>query len=191
MRSDICTFLRFQEAKEGASYLGLPNIWSKNKSVVLGYLKDRVKNRIEGWDKKMLSKGGKELLLKAVAQSVPNYAMSMFLLPKNLCADIEKLMAKFWLRNSLKTEGGIRWMSWDRMCRSKMIGGMGFRHVYDFNITQLGRQAWRLVTNQSSLASRIFRARYYPNGSFLTAKLGNNPSYIWRSILEAQVLLKN
>lgn len=46
------------------------------------------------------------------------------------------------------------------------------------------------MTDQESLVGKLFKARYYPNGSFLIAKLGNNPSYIWRSILESQVLFK-
>ncbi|XP_074374511.1 uncharacterized protein LOC141714914 [Apium graveolens] len=41
-----------------------------------------------------------------------------------------------------------------------------------------------------SLVSRLYKARYFPNSSFLEATLGNNPSYTRRSILEAQVLLK-
>lgn len=36
----------------------------------------------------------------------------------------------------------------------------------------------------------MFKARYYPNSTFLEAKLGNNPIYVWRSILEAQTLIK-
>lgn len=36
----------------------------------------------------------------------------------------------------------------------------------------------------------MYKARYYPNNSFLTATVGKNPSYVWRSIMEAQVLLK-
>lgn len=37
--------------------------------------------------------------------------------------------------------------------------------------------------------SQVFKARYYPSGSFLTAKLGANPIYIWRSVLKAQSLI--
>ncbi|XP_074361975.1 uncharacterized protein LOC141702168 [Apium graveolens] len=35
------------------------------------------------------------------------------------------------------------------------------------------------------------KARYYPKTDFLNATLGNNPSYVWRSILETQDLLKS
>lgn len=51
-----------------------------------------MQERIEGWDKKYLSKGGKELLLKTVSQALPNHAMSIFLLPKQLCSEMESLM---------------------------------------------------------------------------------------------------
>lgn len=92
------SILSFAEANVEATYLGLPNILGRNKSAVLGYLKERVKRRIEGWDKKMLLKGGKEFLLKTVAQSMPNYAMSMILLPKKLFTDIARMMSKVWWR---------------------------------------------------------------------------------------------
>lgn len=59
----------------------------------------------------------------------------------------------------------------------------------NFNIALLGKQAWRLITCPNKLVSRVFKARYYPNGSFLSAKLGSNPSYIWRSVLESKNLV--
>ena len=33
---------------------------------------------------------------------------------------------------------------------------------------------------------RVYKARYFPTCSFLEANLGNNPSYIWRNLLEAR-----
>ncbi|XP_074342549.1 uncharacterized protein LOC141680145 [Apium graveolens] len=80
-------------------------------------------------------------------------------------------------------------MSWSRLCAAKVQGGMGFKSLRDFNIALLGNQAWRLLSSPDKLVSRVFKVRYYPNGSFLTAKLGSSPSYIWRSVYEAQSLL--
>lgn len=59
-----------------------------------------------------------------------------------------------------------------------------------FNWALLGKQAWRLVTNSGSLIAQIFKARYFPNNSFLEAELGVNPSYTWRGIWEARWVLK-
>lgn len=98
-------------------------------------------------------------------------------------------MNKFWWKNS-NTNKGIHWMQWDRMCSKKSMGGLGFRKLQDFNVALLGKQGWRLVVKTGSLVERVFKARYYPQTSFLSAKMGNNPSYIWRSIMEAQISLK-
>lgn len=34
------------------------------------------------------------------------------------------------------------------------------------------------------------QARYFPKSDFLNAELGANPSYVWRSILESQDIIK-
>lgn len=73
----------------------------------------------------------------------------------------------------------------------KSEGGLGFRKLHEFNVALLGKQAWRLITRPESMVSKVYKARYYPTGNFLSAELGSNPSYVWRSILESQNLLKN
>ncbi|XP_060969913.1 uncharacterized protein LOC133037107 [Cannabis sativa] len=53
------------------------------------------------------------------------------------------------------------------------------------------RKGWRLLLHQDSLVGRIYKARYFPNCSFLEAELGGNPSFIWRSVFESQSLLRD
>ena len=40
------------------------------------------------------------------------------------------------------------------------------------------------------MVAKIFKAKYFPNDSFLSANLGASPSFIWRSILSAQQILR-
>ncbi|XP_060964920.1 uncharacterized protein LOC133033866 [Cannabis sativa] len=44
---------------------------------------------------------------------------------------------------------------------------------------------------RDSLVGRIYKARYFPNYSFLEAELGGNLSFIWRSFFESQKLIKD
>lgn len=46
-------------------YLGLPVYVGQSRTKVFAYLKDRIWHRIQGWKEKLLSKVGKELLIKA------------------------------------------------------------------------------------------------------------------------------
>ncbi|KAL8131372.1 hypothetical protein AgCh_007343 [Apium graveolens] len=63
---------------------------------------------------------------------------------------------------------------------------MGFRDFRDFNLAMLGKQGWRFIKNPQSLVSKVFKARYFPDCSFMDAQIGNNPSFIWRSIWETK-----
>ncbi|KAI5430112.1 hypothetical protein KIW84_034620 [Lathyrus oleraceus] len=38
------------------------------------------------------------------------------------------------------------------------------------------------MTKPNTLVARIFKARYFPTSSFFYANLGNNPSFVWRSL---------
>jgi hypothetical protein len=39
----------------------------------------------------------------------------------------------------------IYWMSWERMGRSKSMGGMGFRDRMLFNKAILAKQEWKII----------------------------------------------
>jgi hypothetical protein len=41
----------------------------------------------KGWKEKFLSMRGNEILIKAIFQSIPVFAMGVFKLPKNLCKE--------------------------------------------------------------------------------------------------------
>lgn len=82
------------------NYLGLPAIMGRNKREILGYLKNKIVSRIRSWNHKYLSKASRKVLLKTVIQAIPSYAMSVFLLPKDLVKEMEKAM------NSYRWRGG-------------------------------------------------------------------------------------
>lgn len=58
-------------------------------------IKQRLQQKLQVWKENLLSQGGKEVLLKAVALAIPTYAMSFFKLPNTLCANLDKPMAQF------------------------------------------------------------------------------------------------
>ena len=138
--------------------------------------------KIQGWKIKLLSKAGKEVLIKAVIQSMPTYAMSVFDLTKMLCDEISSMIGRFWWANQ-DNEKKIHWLSWEMMSKRKSNGGMGFRDVHCFNLAMLARQGWRLIHYPDSLCAQVLKARYFPHGNLLTAKEKSGISYAWRSIL--------
>jgi hypothetical protein len=79
----------------------------------------------------------------------------------------------------------IHWMSWERMSRSKSVGGLGFRDLVIFNRALLAKQGWRIMQDPNSHTARILKAKYFPNSSFLEVPIGSRVSYIWRSVCNA------
>jgi hypothetical protein len=61
--------------------LGMPSDVGRSKYGAFQYLKERLWKKIQGWIVKILSAGGKEVLIKSVAQTVPIFSMSCFKLP--------------------------------------------------------------------------------------------------------------
>uniref|UniRef100_A0A803Q8J0 Reverse transcriptase zinc-binding domain-containing protein n=1 Tax=Cannabis sativa TaxID=3483 RepID=A0A803Q8J0_CANSA len=74
--------------------MGLPNTMGRKKTTILGYLTDRMTKRSLGWEGKLLSRVGKEVLLKTIEQALLNYAVNVFLLPKDTCKQFKGLMEK-------------------------------------------------------------------------------------------------
>lgn len=91
----VKNLLGVPKIKEYEKYLGLPIVVGRNKKASLNYIKDRVWGKLQGWKEKLLSQAGKEVLLKAVVQAIPTFAMSCFKLLVGLCQDIEMLIHKF------------------------------------------------------------------------------------------------
>jgi hypothetical protein len=82
VREDMCNILDINTEALSDKYLGLPALVGADRSDCFMHFVERVLQRLKGWMEKLLSIGGKEILLKAVIQSIPVCAMSVFLLPK-------------------------------------------------------------------------------------------------------------
>ncbi|KAK6121388.1 hypothetical protein DH2020_044870 [Rehmannia glutinosa] len=189
-REAICNTLGISTATQTHDcYLGLPAMVGKNRKRTFQNIKERVQKRLKSWKANMFSSGGREILIKSVAQASATFSMSIFMLPRSLCTELQGLVAKFWWGGN-DTQRKIHWMRWDLLSRAKIAGGMGFRDLELFNQSLLAKQAWRLIKHNESLVSRVLRAKYHPNDPFIQAQLGRCPSYIWRSVLWGRELLK-
>ena len=188
MKSDIKRILRIHQEGGMGTYLGLPEQIHGSKAQVFAFVQDRLKSRINTWSSKFLSKGGKKVLIKSVAQALPTYVMSCFLLPKNIRSKLTSAISNFWWSNNQESRG-LHWIAWDKLCLPLSEGGLGFRMLEEFNLALLAKQLWRLVRYPNSLLARVLRGRHFCYQSPLHVKPSYLPSYGWRSMLAARPLL--
>ena len=81
---------------ECEKYLGLPMPNGKSKVGTFKELQEKITKRVLGWKEKFISKAGREILIKTMAQAIPTYSMSLFKLPKSICDNINSLVARYW-----------------------------------------------------------------------------------------------
>ena len=99
-------------------------------------------------------------------------------------------MRSFWWGQK-HHETKMAWVGWKTMCKPKSQGGMGFRNLQAFNLALLAKQAWRILSNPSSLAARTLKAKYFPFCDILHANLGSSPSFTWRNIFNSLEVLRS
>ena len=87
--------LVLQEINQYEKYLG-PSQVGRDKKVSFNYIKERVWTKLQGWEGKLLSQTGREVLIKAVIQAILTFAMGCFMLPLGLCHEIKALIKTFW-----------------------------------------------------------------------------------------------
>jgi len=90
-------------------YLGLSTGVGRSSTETFDFMATRIKNLVGTWSGREASCAGCEVLLKSVAQAVPTYSMSCFLLSKTTCKKMRSTIANYWWRSSADNRH-IHWL---------------------------------------------------------------------------------
>ena len=105
---DIKRIFQLNVMSRHEKYLGLPSMIGRKNKTFFNEIKLKIQSKMSSWQQKLFSSGGKEVLIKVVAQTVPSYAMGVFKIPVGLCDDIQRNIASFWWSKK-KDKKGISW----------------------------------------------------------------------------------
>lgn len=111
---------------------------------------NRVRKRLATWKNKCISFGGRICLIKSVLSSIPLYYISFYKAPISVIKNCHRLMKNF-LWGGSDDNSKIAWVSWEKICRPKVEGGLGIRDWGEFNIALLSKWRWRFLTEKDSL----------------------------------------
>ena len=140
-------------------YLGLP-LGAKFKDLFIwNPVLEKMEQRLAGWKKLYLSKGGKITLIKSMLSSLPTYYLSLLPLPGKVAKCMEKLQRDF-LWSGCSGESKIHLVKWAKVCKPLQVGGLGIRRLGSFNSTLLGKWLWRYGMETNALWRRVIKAKY-------------------------------
>lgn len=188
MKVSVSDLLGVPIVENFSKYLGLPTLVGKNKKQAFGSVRDKVWQKIRSWKGFNFSKGGNEVLIKAVLQALPTYFLSVFKLPLELCDELNSLIANFWWGFSASGKK-IHWVSWKKLCCSKLEGGLGFKSIGEFNQAIVAKCVWNLIQRPDSLLARVLKGRYFHSTDIINAEVGSGALYTWRSLMWGRDLL--
>ena len=168
-----------------AKYLGIPLFLDGKKRDSFIDLKERILAKVTGWKARLLSQAAKTTLIKSVANAIPSYLMSIFLLPKSLCLEINSILRKFWWGFPQDKKHNLSFLSWEKICQPKALGGLGICSMEFINSSLLARLGWKMLSNEPLLWVEALRGKYLKHGiSFLDAPSNPSLSWIWKGLIK-------
>ncbi|CAL1391242.1 unnamed protein product [Linum trigynum] len=131
----------FQEGELPVRYLGLPLISGKLSTLESEKLVAKITQKIKSWRAKRLSYAGLLQLVSSVLMGVLQYWMQVFLFPKKVLKQVQKICSCFLWHG----EEGRAKIGWDRMVRPKKKGGLGLKELCSWNQACIARMLWLLL----------------------------------------------
>jgi hypothetical protein len=189
VQAEIKQLLRYDTESFEEKYLGLPVPEGQMRKGKFKSLKERFQKRLSDWVEKYLSSGGKEVLIKAILQALPAYAMSVFQFHAGLVEELNQMIRDFHWGDEHERRR-MHWLPWDKLTQPKLNGGMGFRDFRVYNQALLVRHSWRLLQFPDSPCAWLLKAKYYPSGHLLDIAFIKEVSVTWKGVMHGLELLK-
>ncbi len=142
-------------------YLGLPLSDKQLRKDDWGQVIGKFEKRIEGWQAKLLSQGGRLVLVNSVLSNLPLYYLSMFRAPKWVVRRLEALRRAFFWKGATAVGGGQCLVNWKTVCRSTEEGGLGVLNLENMNVALLAKWWWRFLSEKSLLWGAFLKGVYY------------------------------
>ncbi|KAL0925295.1 hypothetical protein M5K25_003616 [Dendrobium thyrsiflorum] len=149
---------------------------------------DHALAKLNAWGNRALSFAGKVLLIKSLLLSIPIFLSFISLVPKGILQNVDKLCRDF-LWNKDKARKGLHYISWDVMCKPKVLGGLGIHSATAKTGPLRARITWRFIQYPNSLCNRIIMSKYGDN--VWKGKCGKGQSPSWKILLDGASYLKN
>ncbi|XP_042944790.1 uncharacterized protein LOC122278671 [Carya illinoinensis] len=163
-------------------------VFANGSSAFLGRIKvsyfedllNRIRDRLEGWQNRLLSAGAHLLLLRHVVSSIPVHLLSVLHAPKKVVFSLNRIMSNFfWGTSNGKQKR--KWVAWQKVCMSTKEGELGLRKFEEVQSSLFMKLAWNLLSCDSLWAN--FFTKKYCKGAHVTLIDNTKGSPLWKCIM--------
>lgn len=142
------------------TYLGVPILKGKPKSIHLQPIIDKIKIKLASWKVNLLSFTDRIQLIKSVLYSMPTYSFNIYSWPKSLLKELESIFRNFSWSGDLKSRKLVT-VSWKTICTPTDYGGLGLRSISKINEASMVKLCHDMFNGENQwvifLRSRVIR----------------------------------
>eukprot|EP00253_Pinus_taeda_P011657 PITA_11657 len=192
VQKNISRILGFQRDFLPSKYLGvlltakpmLKSIWEP--------LINKLQDKVSTWTIKYLNLAGKLVLTKAVLQAIPISMLSALPAPKGVLQQFRNIQRNF-LWDKEETERKWALVSWDKICKPKKHGGLGFDDQEILSKALGAKIWWHWVYHPETQWENIWKEKYansWQNNDLIRMSGNIKGSYIWNKAWENKRLVQ-
>lgn len=115
------------------TYLGLLLTLGWLKVVHLQGIVDKARNKLAGWQGRLLNPAGRRELVRSVLSAIPIYMLTSIKAPKQLLEELDKLYRRFQWAGDGEITGGKCKVGWPYVARPVNFGGLGILDIEKFS----------------------------------------------------------
>jgi hypothetical protein len=154
----VAEYVEMFGCKEGAlpfRYLGIPMSYRKLSNKDWRLVEERFQKKLSSWKGKLLSSGGRLVLINSILSSLPMFMMSFFRIPKGVREKLDYYRSRFfWQCDEHKKK--YRLAKWSILHKPKSIGGLGIIDLDVQNKCLLSKWIIKLL-NEEGLWQQILK----------------------------------
>ncbi|OIT04251.1 putative ribonuclease h protein [Nicotiana attenuata] len=156
----------YKQANFPFIYLGYTIYTGRKKICHYTEISNKVMNKVEGWQGRFLSKGGKEIIIKHILRSQTIHLLAAPVPPKAVLDQIEMYFSNFfWGQRDGKNN--YHWSSWGKMC---------------YPVEERGR--WCRLRTEYTLWAKFMEAKYCIRSNILSRGISPTDSMAWNHLVK-------
>lgn len=162
-------------------YLGAPIFRGKPTVMLFDGLLNKLRGRLHHWSSKLLSQGGKVVLLRHVLSTMPLYLLQVVNPPKAVLVAMGRICNSFLWDQNLDSQR-IHWRAWEKLCYPVEEGGIGVRLFGDM-LKAFSCKLWWRLRQKNSIWADFMHSKYIQELHPSVVSFAR-PSPIWRRLDE-------
>ena len=173
-----------EEGQFPIRYLGIPIHYRKLTNAEWKHVEERLQARLSSWKGKLLSLGGRLVLINSELSNMVLYMISFFQLPKGVLQRLDYFRSRFFWQGDCEKKK-YRLAKWNVVCRPKDQGGLGIHDLQIKNTALLSKWLFKLLT-EDGVWQTLLKRKYIGTSALSQVYWKPGDSHFWSGLMAAK-----